>query len=185
MAPTTSDIAKTARDLGNGFLALQLAWLALLDPSVPLLRVWKELGRQDPMSPFHVIRNDGTKHSSRPISEILIEAASTPGAGMGGDLLKFPAMYGGVRVADDLKSAGILPAPTEPLLEFARHFRNACAHGNRWHFVGNQPQNPAELRGLTLDASMHGSEALFKWVGPGDYLDYLDDLVDFLTLRSP
>ncbi len=89
------------------------------------------------------------------------------------------AMQGATRLGDDLGQAG-LDDRGEPLLQFARHLRNACAHGNRWHFRPGEPKHPAALRGRQLDTSLHGSNALFDWVGPGDYLDFLEDLATFL-----
>src|ERR1700761_8109026 len=42
-----------------------------------------------------------------------------------------------------------------PEMEFFRHVRNACAHGNRFNFVGKEPRQPAIWRGLTIARATH------------------------------
>ena len=68
---------------------------------------------------------------------------------------------------------------TEPLLQFARHFRNACAHGDRWYFKNGEPKHPASCRGLTLDASLDGRRATYETVSPRLYIEYLDDISNY------
>ena len=64
-----------------------------------------------------------------------------------------------------------------PLHQFLRHFRNACAHGNRWHFTTGAPTKPAHFRSFSLDSSMHGAgPVLFDHLFPGDVADLLDDV---------
>ncbi len=63
-----------------------------------------------------------------------------------------------------------------PLLQFARHFRNACAHGDRWHFNADQPKYPAALRNLVLTRDLRGQQATFVTVSPWHFIEFLDDL---------
>lgn len=162
----------------TAFVGVNLALVALLHPSLPLVRFFREM-QGSPDSVLEIMRNDGTAHSSEPLEAALRRAASLPGAGLRGDVLIFAAMHGTIRLWDELDNAGFRDS-SKPLLEFGRHLRNACAHGNRWSFRGREPRYLAEFRGRRLYASLHGQTAFFDWLGPGDYLDYLDDLAQLL-----
>jgi hypothetical protein len=170
-----TDIAQRAEALKTGFVALVLSIPALVHPGAPLLKFYEEELGIPESAPTEVFRQDGTIHSDEPVGDILRRVTTLRGGGFGEDVLVFAAMHGATRLGDYLAKAG-LTSTSDPLLQFARHFRNACAHGNRWHFLYGQPKHAAELRGRQLDASLHGSTVLFDWVAPGDYLDFLDDL---------
>jgi len=49
-----------------------------------------------------------------------------------------------------LRINGHVPAYDEPVLEFFRHIRNGCFHGNSFHFQGEEPRNPAQWRDLEI-----------------------------------
>jgi hypothetical protein len=174
---TLENIAQRADALKTVFVGLELSVIGLLHPNTPLLRGLAAVG-MDPSQPVIVRRLDGTSHSEDSIADVLRRAPALAHQGeVRADLLLTGAMQGAVRLYDDLNEVGCIQRHRGvPLLQFARHFRHACAHGNRWHFRGAEPKYPAALRGRSLDRSLHGSPALFDWVGPGDYLDYLDDL---------
>jgi hypothetical protein len=55
-----------------------------------------------------------------------------------------------------LKVNGYVPMHSEPALEFFRHVRNGCFHGNSFHFVGNEPRYPAQWRGLEITKANQG-----------------------------
>ncbi len=55
-----------------------------------------------------------------------------------------------------LRNAGLVPVSTEPVLEFFRHIRNGCYHGNAFHFLGNEPRNTAEWRDLAISRNLNG-----------------------------
>src|SRR5215207_4036099 len=58
-----------------------------------------------------------------------------------------------------LRINGHVPAYHEPVLEFFRHIRNGCFHGNSFHFKGGEPRNPAQWRGLEITMANQG-----KWI---------------------
>ena len=68
---------------------------------------------------------------------------------LGEDLMSGAMTMGAVRLGDLLAPADLL-RPDVPLLQFARHFRNACAHGDRWHLRGGEPGFAATCRDLVL-----------------------------------
>ena len=55
-----------------------------------------------------------------------------------------------------LRNADLVPLATEPVLEFFRHIRNGCFHGNAFHFLGDEPRNTAEWCGLAISANLNG-----------------------------
>jgi hypothetical protein len=174
MSIEAARIAQMADEYKIAFSGVSLALVPLMDPRLPLLSIFERYG-QSADSPVIVTRKSGTEHSSQSMLEVLRNAASIPGAGLRGDFLAFTAMHGVTRLGDAIDQAGVRNNAS-PLLEFTRHLRNACAHGNRWHFRNNEPKYPAALRGRTIDASLHGGQAVIGWLGFGDYLDLLDDL---------
>lgn len=167
-------IARLTEELKAGFLGINMALLPLVDTALPLLPLFDRYGL-NPDAPVIVRRQDNTVYSARSLREVLTDATAVPGAGLRGDMLAFTVMHGMTRVGDTIQQADLWDS-SSPLLEFARHFRNACAHGNRWHFRGREPRHPAALRGRAIDVSLHGTRAVNEWLGPGDYLDLLDDL---------
>lgn len=174
MSTEAEQIATMAEEFKVAFAGISLALVPLLDPSLPLVGVFERYG-QGGTTPVIVTRKDGTAHSSQRLVDVLSRAAALPGAGLRGDFLSLTTMHGVTRLGDAIEQAG-LRDKNSPLLEFTRHLRNACAHGNRWHFRNGEPRHPAALRGRAIDASLHGSQAVSGWMGFGDYLDLLDDL---------
>jgi hypothetical protein len=57
-----------------------------------------------------------------------------------------------------LKMNGHVPVYNEPALEFFRHIRNGCFHGNSFHFVRNEPRHPAQWRGLEITRANQGQK---------------------------
>jgi hypothetical protein len=177
---TAKELAGRADHYKTTFVGLQLALIPLLHPNGYIEAALRHMGT-DPGSPLEVDRADGTTASSMPINYWLERARQNNGVGFGlrDDTLAFAAMFIVTRLEDDLQQLG-LRNPHSPALEFLRHIRNAAAHGNRWHFRGQEPRNPAKLRNIELDPSLHDAPAYNGTVGPGDFLDLLDDVRDEL-----
>ncbi len=80
-----------------------------------------------------------------------------------------------VSVHDEIKHRHL--EDTNPDLEFLRHIRNACSHGNRFTFRGNEPLRPAVLQDLEITAAQNGvGPVLFDFVSPGDVVLLLDSV---------
>lgn len=176
---TADSIAARAQELKAAFVGVILSLPVLLDPEMPLLDVLRRYG-QTHDSPIAIRRLDGSDHSTMDIRFWLTRCSSLRGEILAEDLLSFAMMLGATRVWDMVEQAG-LRDPDQPLLEFARHFRNACAHGDRWHFLGGEPRHRAALRERELQSSLHGTRATYVWVAPGDYLDFLDDISSLMS----
>lgn len=43
-----------------------------------------------------------------------------------------------------------------PLVEYLRHLRNACAHGNRFNLSANEPARPASWQTYVIDHQLRG-----------------------------
>lgn len=178
MQPTAQDIATRAREFQAMYIGVMLALPPLLDPATPLVACMARYG-QTADSPVQVVRKDGTVHSTESVGTWLRLVSELRGDVMARDLMSVGAIQAASRLGDMIDAAG-LRDPSVPLLEFARHYRNACAHGDRWHFVSGEPRRPAVLRGRALDANLHGTRATYDWVGPGDHMDFLDDIAHYM-----
>lgn len=70
-----------------------------------------------------------------------------------------------------------------PEFEFFRNLRNACSHGNSFHFNHNQPKRPTAWRTLTLDHRkkgnnnpMQGRKCIGSFIGISDTIHLLKDI---------
>lgn len=151
-----ADIANRSEQLAAEYVGLQMALSILIDPRMPLIDA---LARYDmsPDAPVAVSRHDGTTHSDNSVRTWVTRLAGAQGEPVI-SLMSVAALSGAATLWDMIDAAGLRDS-SSPLLEFARHYRNACAHGDRWHFVGNEPRTAAELRGRPLHAGLHGSKA--------------------------
>lgn len=87
--------------------------------------------------------------------EVLTKLTALRGDIVSQDILSIAMLLGATRLGDMILQAG-LSRRDEPLLQFARHFRDAAAHGDRWSFRQGQPETPAACRDLVLAANMVG-----------------------------
>lgn len=62
-------------------------------------------------------------------------------------------------------------------MEFLRHIRNACSHGNKFTFKDDEPRRPAKLGSLAITRSLEGmSPVLFDFITLGDAVLLLDSI---------
>jgi hypothetical protein len=175
---TASHIARRAEELRIIYVGFNMAVLALSLPSVPLLRAVNEgcgnFGTpvDQPFSISEGATDEGETFSSR---DVLLKCVNLSGDSRVEDLLHVGMMQGGIRVAALIEAGGFRDT-TNPLLEFTRHFRNACAHNGRWHFSNGEPRTHAEVRGRALDPSLNGQTAVWTWVTPLLYMQWLADI---------
>jgi hypothetical protein len=65
--------------------------------------------------------------------------------------------------------------------ESFRHSRHAASHGNKWHFLGNEPVRPAEWKGVVLGrANFQDKPFIHGTLTPGDLLFLLGDIEKLL-----
>lgn len=175
--PTGEQIAIRAQEFKIAYLAQQQALVAMLHPELPLLQFMRSVTDTPPDGdlPLQVRgKRDPDKVLSYSMTEVLRRATSLRG-----------------EIVIDLMAAGMIVAVTRlgdmiiegnhgrrdvPLLQFARHFRNACAHGDRWHFTSGEPRTPAVCRDLTLTEELHGTKAAWDTVDPRLFIEFLDDV---------
>jgi hypothetical protein len=178
--PTERCIAERGQELKVLHLGLMLSIPSLFDPDLPILRTllaqMQETSGDLPVNVGHT--PDDTEKIQFSAREILTKLSQLRGDIIGKDLLSISMLLGATRIGD-LILQGNYSKTTEPLLQFARHFRNACAHGDRWYFKNGEPKHPASCRGLTLDASLDGTRATYETVSPRLYLEYLDDISNY------
>lgn len=61
-------------------------------------------------------------------------------------------------------------------MEFLRHVRNACGHGNCFTFNNKEPRKPARLHSLEITPSLAGRAVLFDFITIGDVVVMLDSI---------
>ncbi len=168
---------KRAQELKLMTLALSLSLPALMDPTVPVLQWTLAKAGLPPDGDMPVNLGQANSNESLPFSmrEILTKVTTLEGEALGHDLMSVGLILGAVRMGDLIVSRGYMRRDV-PLLQFARHFRNACAHGDRWHFFNGEPRYPARVRDLALTAELQGQRATWTTVHPRLYVEFLDDV---------
>lgn len=104
------------------------------------------------------------------------------------DIIATGMILGALRLADAVKKGGY-HLYDEPLLEFLRHYRNACAHGGRWHIAVSKKHGwkKAALRGLELNPDLDGEVAVLGTIDRATHLHLLEDVAAYFqtfALRS-
>jgi hypothetical protein len=171
-------IALRAQEHKVLFLGLNLALPAMLHPNVPLLHWTLQLMGAASDEDFPVnLAGDATDEEKLSFSgrEILTKLTKLRGEILAHDLMSIAMLLGATRLGDILGQANLYRRD-EPLLQFARHFRNAAAHGDRWEFRSGEPKYRAACRDLVLKGDMNGRRATWKTVTPKKYVEFLDDL---------
>lgn len=160
------------------FLGLMLTLPLMFDPRLPALEWALQLAGagadEDILVQLGHKPEDKEKltYSAR---AILALASQLRGNIMAEDLMSASMLVGGTRLGDMISLRGPLPKD-EPVIQFARHFPNACAHGDRWNFQGKEPQYPAVCRDIVLHQSLHGQRCTYETITPRRYIEFLDDI---------
>lgn len=80
-----------------------------------------------------------------------------------------------VSVHDEIKRRGLEDWKED--IEFLRHIRNACSHGNRFTFRGKEPGRPAKLGAMEITRNQDGvGPVLFDFITLGDAVLLLDSV---------
>lgn len=184
---TSSEIADLAERYEGLVLALTMAWPLILHPAHPLAEisaVYLAGGGPGEDLPFYL---KDAPDDPEPIvlsTKETFERAAASAAGIPKAKIRVLSIAMGAAVThlhDEIKAAK-LHDHQDPLLEFLRHFRNACAHGDRWHFTGAEPRHAAHFGDLVLSKDLNGQYATFDTVGPKSFVSLLRAVRDhFLT----
>lgn len=177
VTPSAEDIAKRAQELKVVFLALQISSVAIVHPALPLMQFLRSALRAEATADIPFVLPDQARRTEMVFSarEVFMKASALQGDVLKDDLMAIGMVLAAVRLGDMILK-GNHHDPNHPLLEFAKHFRNACAHGDRWNFTGGAPPRVATCREMTLTAGHHGQRATLETVGPRLFVEYLDDL---------
>lgn len=167
-------------------LALNLALPSFFDPELPLLSTvlkFTDPNAADVPCELSDDRPSGDERLVYSSREVLTKASALRGAVVGEDLISVSMMLGATRIGDMILFGGHSKSDV-PLLQFARHYRNACSHGDRWEFRRDEPKTAATCRHLTLTAALHGQRATFSTVSPRLHVEFLDDLANYFLPGS-
>lgn len=181
--PPSLTIASRAQEMKIAFLGLSLTLASLLDPTLPILATELRRAGLPPNGdmPF-ILRHDSSdpEFLNFNVRDILTRASQLHGEVLGKDLMSTAMSMGATRIGFMIIHAD-MSRKDIPILQFARHFRNACAHGDRWEFKPGQPETPASCRHVVLDASMAGRRATYETVTPRLYVEFLDDISNYFV----
>lgn len=178
-SPTPEDIAQRAQQLKVVVLAQQLSLPAILHPTLPLLQWIQQMVGVGPNADIPLDLGDGPSEDVLRLStrEILTAASLLRGDVLGNELMTMGMLIAATQLGDMIINGGHCRSDV-PLLQFARHLRNAAAHGNRWHFKSGQPEYAATCRNVTLTPDLHDQRAVSGGgiVTPRLLVLYLDDV---------
>lgn len=145
--------------------------------SVPEMRdaMFREMGAQpgDVISTF-AARGDGLAKTV-PVADDRPEAEIRRGRL---ELMELWASVIALGIGQGLKEHDFFGSP--PLFEFARHVRNAVAHGGRFDI--RHQRGPAVWETKVITAELDDT-ALFEFVTPNDIISLLDDVIGDLAKR--
>lgn len=186
------EVGQLAQELNRGYLAFAASVTVMQHPYTvgvverlerentgPAVVPIESISRKDETAHFfdlsHALRNISTSPTYREIRDRLWLAGAV------------------LAIGDELDRAQPYYFDREPDLEFVRHLRNGVAHGNTFHFEGNQPTRPAHFTGpdqrllsdgrtstpvgqshtFEITSSLEGQQVLFGFMGPGDVCDLM------------
>lgn len=174
------DLIDTANSLKSLFLAQNLTLTAMMHPSTPVLNWFHSYLGAPPNSdlPIDLMKRDSDEGLRFSAKQAFQHVQKMPNADVRKDLLAGPILSGALKIGNILTDSQLI-VPQNSLTQFAKHFRNAAAHGDKWHFKGNEPNHPAHTRDVRIDRSLHGSRATFHTVGPYEYFRFLDEIEAF------
>lgn len=189
---TPQDIANKALELRTVFLGLTSSIPAMLSPDLPIFRYLCSVVQ--PRSPFTSasdypsnLRHGDSDPEALVFStrDVFTRLAEIKHETMWEDLLPAAMLLGTVRVGDMILDANNYEQISgDPMIQFVRHFRNACAHGDRWSFHQGQPDKPAVFRGVALSNSLNGQRATFETVTPRLYVELLEEIANYFVPNS-
>lgn len=169
-------IAQRAVELKLVALALPVSLGPLMHPDRPVLQWMLSLTGAPPDGDIPItLPSQGECVLSFSMREVMTKITQVRGETLSHDLLSTGMILGAVRLGD-LIVRGNYNRKDAPLLQFARHYRNACAHGDRWHFRPDEPKAVASVRGLTLTRNLNGTRATFATVSPRLHIEFLEDV---------
>jgi hypothetical protein len=168
-------IARRAQEFKIMTLALAMSVTTMMDPRLPVLHWTLDQAGvpRDGDIPMQLLHGDEPERLTYSTREVLTKMTKLQGDPVR-DLLSISMLLAGTRLGHMINTGGHMRKDV-PLLQFARHFRNACAHGDRWHFAAGEPRHPAALRDLVLTRDLQGQQATFVTVSPRRFVDFLDD----------
>lgn len=189
VGPMPREIAQRAQELKIAHLALMMSLPAIMHPDLPLLRHLNAISGESPLKDHPLILYNGEERTpdreglSFSALEIFTKATKLRGDVLGRDLLSISMLHSATRIGDMIV-AGQHSRQDVPLLQFARHYRNACAHGDRWDFRPDEPRSEATCRDVTLTSALHGTRATYNTIGPRLHVEFLDDISNYFLPGS-
>jgi hypothetical protein len=180
------DIGRMAYQMYEGYFMHVAAIRVATDPRAAALSPNVEPGQMVPVG--YVVRKDGTSHIFH-FTHYLARAGSDPA--MVDELRRVWLVGALLAIGDALKRHDYFDHAPE--LELLRHLRNGVAHGNAFRIdhpedLANFPAHNrlARIRSdrkaeFEIRPNLEDQPVLFDFMGPGDVLDLLMSVSDYLV----
>jgi len=179
---TGSVISRTALELKTAYLGLLVAAQLAVLPGQPLLAAWRSIWPHIPDPTLKLSAPDGSSEQYR-VAQVLEELSTMGYESMGSTVLRSAQIATAVTVGD-LVTQSAKYDPTDPLHQFLRHYRNGCAHGDRWNVHSDALKNPAQFMDIAVDDSMNGHRTTDA-VSPLRHIQVLQAVSDYFGPPTP
>lgn len=179
---TGAEISRTALDLKAAYLGLLVAAQLAVLPGQPLLAAWRSIWPHIPDPTLKLSAPDGSSEQYR-VAQVLQELSALGYESMGSTVLRSAQIATAVTLGDLVTQSTRYDA-TDPLHQFLRHYRNGCAHGDRWKVDSNALKNPAQFMDITVDDWMNGHRTTGT-VPPLRHIQLLQAVSDYFGPPSP
>lgn len=177
-----SEISRTALDLKSAYLGLFVAAHLAVLPGEPLLQAWRSVWPHIPDPTLRLSASDGS-HEDYRVAAVLSDLSRLGFKSMGHSILTSSQIATAISIGDLVTQSPVYD-PSDPLHQFLRHYRNGCAHGDRWRVDPRVLKNPARFRDITIDYSMDGRRTT-ETVPPLRHVQLLQALADHFGPPAP
>lgn len=181
-AITRGEISRTALNLKFAYLGLLVAANMAAMPGQPLLAAWRHIWPHIPDPSVTLSARDGSSEQYRMVA-VLEEISRWGYASMDPHVMRTAQVATAVSLGDLVTGSPHYDS-TDPLHQFVRHYRNGCAHGDRWDIRPGKLTNPAEFEGIRLDYALNGQRTT-ETVVPLRHVQLLQTVSDYFGPPAP
>ncbi|MGY1804223.1 hypothetical protein ACI78T_13185 [Blastococcus sp. SYSU D00922] len=176
------EISRTALNLKFGYLSLMFAANLATFPQRPLLAAWRSIWPHIPDPYIGLPDRDGNEERFR-VEDVLAEVSSWGYEQMNRHVVDAAQTSTAVSIGDLVVHGGHY-SKDDPLHHFVKHYRNGCAHGNRWRIDPGRLDKPAHFMDIQLDYSLNGRSTT-ETVPPVRHVQLLQAVSDAFGPPAP
>jgi hypothetical protein len=171
---TSSEVSRALLDLRTAYVGLMASSYMAVMPTLPLLNAFR-LAFPTSAPVIELPDTDGSKETFH-LEEVLREISGWGFGAMDKHVMPSAQIVTAIS-AGDLVMQNNLHDPKNPALQFLRHYRNGCAHGDTWSFSRDALKESAVFMDMNLNYPMNGTRTT-SFVRPVRHVQLLKDLSD-------